>query len=173
MVALLNEQGIRLQREIGNGILWSKDDVYAQVMGRPKRPGRVHGVGFGITLSGRSAINYSQFTSTPLSSKTHQRMSELEMSHEELREQIAQSREELVKHREEVAQSEARHREELAQSEARHQAQMAKMMTSMRGMFEQLSQGMRDIGSSQEAKMLFSKTQLFAMHCYVILIRYL
>ena len=87
-------------------------------------------------------------------------MSELETSHEELREQLAQSGEELVKHKEEVA-----------QSEARHQAQMAKMMTSMRGMFEQLSQGMRDIGSSQEAKMLFSKTQLFAMHCYVILIR--
>ena len=171
MAALLNQQGIQLQGEIGNGILWSNDDAYAQAMGHPERLGRVRGVGFGITPSGRSATNYSQFTSTSLSSRTHQRMSELETSHEELREQLAQSREELVKHREEVAQSEARHREELAQSEARHQAQMAKMMTSMRGMFEQLSQGMRDIGSSQEAKMLFSETQLFAMHCYVILIR--
>ena len=83
-------------------------------MGRPKRPGRVRGVGFGITLSGTSATNYSQFTSTPSSSKTHQRMSELETSHEELREELAQSREELAKHREEVAQSKARHREELA-----------------------------------------------------------
>ena len=101
-------------------------------MGHPERLGCVCGVGFGITPSGRSATNYSQFTSTSLSSRTHQRMSELETSHEELRKQLAQSREE-------VAQSEARHREELAQSEARHQAQMAKMMTSMRGMFEQLS----------------------------------
>ena len=87
-------------------------------MGHPERLGRVRGVGFGITPSGRSATNYSQFISTLLSSKTHQRMSELETSHEELRKQLAQSREE-------VAQSEARHREELAQSEARHQAQMA------------------------------------------------
>ena len=63
-----------------------------------------------------------------------------------------------MKHREEVAQSEARHREELAkhkeeqvQSEARHQAQMAEMMMTMRGMFEQHSQGMRDLGTSQVA----------------------
>ena len=55
-----------------------------------------------------------QFTSTPSSSsKTTQRMSELETSHEELREQLAQSWEELAKHREELAQSEVRHREEL------------------------------------------------------------
>ena len=43
MAALLNEQGVRLQGEIGNGILWSNDEVYAQVMCRPERPGRVHG----------------------------------------------------------------------------------------------------------------------------------
>ena len=78
-------------------------------MGRPECPGRVHGVGFGITPSRRSATNYSQFTSTPSSSGTHQKMSKLETSHEELREELAQSREELAKHREEVAQSEARH----------------------------------------------------------------
>ena len=84
-------------------------------MHRPERPGRVCGVGFGITPSGRSATNLSQFTSTPSSSsKTTQRMSELETSHEELREQLAQSREE-----------QAKHREELAQSKARYQAQMA------------------------------------------------
>ena len=148
MATLLNEQGIRLQGEVGNGILWSKDDAYAQVMGRLEHPGRVRGVGFGITPSGTSATNYSQFTSTPSPSKTHQRMSELETSHVELREELAQSREELVKHREEVAQSKARHREELAQSEARHQAQMTEMMTSMRHMFDQLSQGMRNIGPS-------------------------
>ena len=59
MAALLNEQGVRLQGEIGSGILWSKDDVYAWVMGRPERPGCVHGVGFGITPLGRSATNLS------------------------------------------------------------------------------------------------------------------
>ena len=71
MAGLLNEQGIRLQREVGNGILWSKDDAYARVIGRRERLGRVHGVGFGITPSGTSATNYSQFTSTPSSSRTH------------------------------------------------------------------------------------------------------
>ena len=71
MAGLLNEQGIRLQREVGNGILWSKDDAYARVIGRRECLGRVHGVGFGITPSGTSATNYSQFTSTPSSSRTH------------------------------------------------------------------------------------------------------
>ena len=150
MTALLNDQSVRLQGGIGNGILWSNDDVYAQVMGHPERSGRVRGVGFGITPSGRSATNKSQFVLTPSSSRGHQRMLELETSHEELKEQLAQSREELAKHREEVAQSEARHREEQAQSEARHQAQIAEMMTTMRGMFEQISQGMRDRGASDE-----------------------
>ena len=117
-------------------------------MGHPERPGRVRGVGFGITPSGRSATNKSQFVLTLSPSRVHQRVLELETSHEELREQLAQSREELTKHREEVAQSEARHREEQVQSEARHQAQMAEMTMTMRGMFEQLSQGMRDIGTS-------------------------
>ena len=96
--------------------------MHAQVMGHPERPEHVRGVGFGITPSGKSGTNYSQFTSTLSSSRTHQRMSELETSHEELREELAQYREELAKHGEEVAQSEARHREELAQSKARHQA---------------------------------------------------
>ena len=136
MATLLNEQGIRLQGEVGNGILWSKDDAYTWVTGRPERPRRVCEVGFGITPSGISATNYSQFTSTLSSSRTHQRMSELETSHEELREELAQYREELAKHGEEVAQSEARHREELAQSKARHQAQMTEMMTSMRHIFD-------------------------------------
>ena len=141
MAVLLNEQDIRLHGEIGNGILWSNDDAYARVMGRPEHLGRVRGVGFGITPLGRSARNASQFTSTstPSSSRTHERMSDLEMSHEELREALAQSREELAICRGEVAQSKTRHREELAQSEARHQAQMAKMMASMKTMLEQLS----------------------------------
>ena len=120
-------------------------------MGCPERPGRVCGVGFGITPSGRSARNASQFTSTstPSSSRTHERMSELETSHEELREALAQSREELAICRGEVAQSETRHREELAQSEARHQARMAEMMASMKTMFASLSQGIHGLGPSQ------------------------
>ena len=127
-------------------------------MGHLECSGLVRGVGFGITPSRRSATSYSQFTLTLSSSRAHQRMLELETSHEELREQLAQSREELAKHREEVAQSEVRHREKLVkhrkeqvQSEARHQAQMVEMMTTMRGIFEQLSQEMRDIGTSQVA----------------------
>ena len=84
MAVLLNEQDIRLHGEIGNGILWSKDDAYARVIGLPERAGHVRGVGFGITPLGRSARNASQFTSTttPSSSRTHERMSELETSHE-------------------------------------------------------------------------------------------
>ena len=162
MAALLNEQGVRLQGEIGSGILWSKDDAYAWVMGRPERPGCVRGVGFGITPLGRSATNLSQFTSTPSSSsRTTQRMLELETSHEELREQLAQSREELAKHRVELAQSEARHREELAQSKARHQAQMAEVMTSMRDMFNQLSPLMRDSNPSQVANKCYLAKHYF------------
>ncbi|XP_065639099.1 uncharacterized protein LOC136071569 [Quercus suber] len=141
---------IRLQGEIDNGILWSNDDAYAWVMGRLRHPRRVCGVGFGITPSGRSGTIYSQSTSIPSISRAHQRMSELEMNHEELREQLAQSREELAKHREEVSQSEARHREELAQSEARHQAEMANLKASMRSMFKELSQEFRTLYPSQD-----------------------
>ena len=143
-------------------------------MGRPERPGRVREVGFGITPLGRSATNKSQFVVTSSSDKGHQRMSELETSHNELREQLAQSREEVAKHREEVAQSEARHREELAkhreeqvQSEARHQAQMAEMMMTMRGMFEQLSQGMCDIGTSQVVNKCYLGKHYF-LQCIVM-----
>ncbi|KAK9989473.1 hypothetical protein SO802_029712 [Lithocarpus litseifolius] len=85
-------------------------------MGRPECPGRVRGVGFGITPSGRNATNLLQFALTSSSSRTTLRILELETSYEQLRKQVAQS--------------EARHREELAQSEARHQQQMADMMTS-------------------------------------------
>ena len=88
MAALLNDQRVRLQGEIGNGILWSNDDAYAQVMGCLECPGHVCGVGFGITPSG-SATNKSQFVLTPSSSRGNQRMSELETSHDELKEQLA------------------------------------------------------------------------------------
>ena len=46
MRELLNEDGMRLQGELGGGILWSKEDVYAQVMG-PQHSGRLCRVGFG------------------------------------------------------------------------------------------------------------------------------
>ncbi|XP_030968718.1 uncharacterized protein LOC115989193 [Quercus lobata] len=70
MEELLRQEGMQLQGEPGSGDLWSKDDAYAQVFG-PKCLGRVCGVGFGITPSGRSATTVSQFTSTPsLLSKT-------------------------------------------------------------------------------------------------------
>ena len=58
MEELLRQEGIRLLGEPGSEVLWSKDDAYARVFG-PKRPGRVREVGFGITPSGRSAINAS------------------------------------------------------------------------------------------------------------------
>ena len=83
-------------------------------------------------------------------------MLELETSHEELREQLAQSREELAKHR-----------EEQIQSETRHQAQMAEMMTSMRGIFEQLSQEMHDIGTSQVANKCYIGKHYF-LQCIVM-----
>ncbi|KAL0009316.1 hypothetical protein SO802_010818 [Lithocarpus litseifolius] len=62
---LLSQPDMRLRGEPGSGVLWSNDDVYARVLG-PERPGHVRGVGLGITPSGRSATNASQFTSTPL-----------------------------------------------------------------------------------------------------------
>ena len=94
----------------------------------------------GVVVSTRTQENMvstNMVTSTPSSSRTHQRMSKLETSHEELR-------------------------EELAQSEARHQAQMAEIMMSMRHMFDQLSQVMRDIAPSQVAN-----TCYFAKHYFL------
>ena len=127
MEALLRQEGVRLQGEPSSGILWSPNDVYAQVFGR-ERSGRVRGVGLGITPSGRSATNASQFTSTPsLPSRTSQRILELESNSARLTEQLAQVHEQL-------AQSEARQRE----SEARQQ-QMAEVIARMDSMFAQLA----------------------------------
>ena len=70
MKEILNEEGTPLQGECGGGILWSKDDVFARVMGS-ERCGCVRGVGFGPTPLGRSGSNLSQYTLTPsLSIKT-------------------------------------------------------------------------------------------------------
>ena len=89
------------------------------------------------------------------------------MSHEELREQLAQSREELVKHREELAQFKVKHKEELAQSGARHQAQMTEVMTSMRDMFNQLSPLMYDSNPSQVANKCYLAKHYF-LQCIVM-----
>ena len=58
MEELLAQEVMRLQGEPGSGVLWSKDDAYARVFGL-EQPGRVCGVGHGITPSGRSATNAS------------------------------------------------------------------------------------------------------------------
>ena len=114
MEELLRQEGIRLLGEPGSEVLWSKDDAYARVFG-PERPGRVHGMGHGITPFGRSATNASQFTSTPsLPSKTTQRILKLENNSSRLTKQLAQVQEQL-------SLSEARHQEQLSQIEARHQ----------------------------------------------------
>ena len=57
MTKILNKGG-SLQGEHREGILWLKDDAFAQVMGA-ERCGRVHGVDFGPTPSGRSGSNLS------------------------------------------------------------------------------------------------------------------
>ena len=67
---ILNEEGMALQGKLGGGILWSKDDAYARVMGS-ERSGRIRGVGFGLTLLERNRENLSQSALTPpLSSET-------------------------------------------------------------------------------------------------------
>ena len=55
---LLSQQGMRLQGQTGSGILWSKDNAYAQVFSL-ERPGRVRGMGLGINPSGRSEMLHS------------------------------------------------------------------------------------------------------------------
>ena len=133
---LLSEEGMRLQGEPGStsGILWSKDDAYARVFG-PECPGGVRGVGFGITPSGRSVTNASKFTSTPSSStRTSQRILELENNNALIREQLAQVQEQL-------AQSDARHQEQQQQTEVRHQQQLDAALVRMNAMFAQLSSG--------------------------------
>ena len=66
MIEILNKGG-SLQGERREGILWSKDDVFAQVMGA-ERCGCVRGVGFGPTPLGRSGSNLPCYTLTPPSS---------------------------------------------------------------------------------------------------------
>ena len=83
MNEILNKGG-SLQGEQHAGILWSTDDAFAQVMGK-ERCGRVWGVGFGPTPTGRSGANLP-CSIGPSSSETAHRMTELENS---LRDQLA------------------------------------------------------------------------------------
>ncbi|KAK9991203.1 hypothetical protein SO802_026188, partial [Lithocarpus litseifolius] len=111
MKEILNEEGTPLKGKHGGGILWSKDDTFAQMTGS-ERCGRVRGVGFGPTSSGRSGSNLSQYTLTPpSSSETIQRIAKLETSLASVREQLAQSN--------------ARHQKQLAQSLAQLDARTA------------------------------------------------
>ena len=116
MNEILNKGG-SLQEERHAGILWSIDDVFAQVMGK-ERCGRVRGVGFGPTPTGRSGANLPCSTG-PLSSETANRMTELENS---LMDQFAQSEQ---RHQEAIAALHAQHKEEIAEmwaeSDARHE----------------------------------------------------
>ena len=117
MTEILNNGG-SLQGEHCQGILWSKTDVFAQVMGE-ERCGRVRGVGFGPTPSGRNGSNLPCYTLTPpLSSETAQWMIELENS---LREELAQSEQ---RHQEQIAELHAQQKEEIAELHALHKAQI-------------------------------------------------
>ncbi|KAL0000629.1 hypothetical protein SO802_014410 [Lithocarpus litseifolius] len=151
MNEILNN-GCTLQGERREGILWAKDDAFAQVMGA-ERSGRVRGVGFGPTPSGRSGANLPCYTSTPPSStETAQRMTSLENSHQSLRDQLAQSEQ---KHKEEIVELHAKHEEQIAealaeakrQSDAQHQKHMDEMMSSMRAMLDRLTPGVDFSGS--------------------------
>ncbi|KAL0008211.1 hypothetical protein SO802_009713 [Lithocarpus litseifolius] len=163
--------GCTLHGERRDGILWAKDDAFAQVIGA-ERSGRVRGVGFGPTPSGRSGSNLPCYTSTPLSStETAHRMTSLENLHQSLRDELAQSeqkhKEEVAeihaKHKEQIAealaeakrQSDAQHKEQMAealaearqQSDAQHMVQMEEMMSSMRAVLDHLSPGLTLNGS--------------------------
>ena len=83
MNEILNKGG-SLQGKRHVGILWSTDDAFAQVMGK-ERCGRVRGVSFGPTPTGRNGANLP-CSIGPSSSETAHRMTELETS---LRDQLA------------------------------------------------------------------------------------
>ncbi|XP_075650658.1 uncharacterized protein LOC142621223 [Castanea sativa] len=137
MTEILN-RGSSLQGSRHEGILWSKDDTFAQVMGA-ERSGRVRGVGFRPTPSGRNGSNRSCYTLPPSSIETAHRMTELETSHQTLKDQLAQVEQ---RHQEQMADLHERHKAELtsaiAQSEAKHQMQMAEVMKTMGDMLRDL-----------------------------------
>ena len=109
MTEILTKGG-SLQGERREGILWSKDDVFAQMMGA-KCYGHVRGVDFGSTPSRRSRSNLLCYTLTPLpSNETTHQMIELETLHQTLRDQLAQS--------------EQRHQDQLAEALAEAKLQL-------------------------------------------------
>ena len=107
MTEILNNRG-KLQGDCRDKILWSKDDAFAQVMGK-ERCGRVRGVSFGPTPTGRSGSNLLCWTGS-LSSETAHRMTEFENS---LRDQLAESEQ---RHQEQIASLHAWHKEEIAEA---------------------------------------------------------
>ncbi|XP_050287360.1 uncharacterized protein LOC126726206 [Quercus robur] len=135
MKEILNNGG-KLVGDHRDGILWAKDDAFAQVMGK-ERSGRVRGVGFGPTPSGRSGSNLPCVPG-PSSTETVQRMTALENS---MRDQLADSEQ---RHQQQLAEalaeakreSDARHEQQLAEalaeakrkSDARHEQQLAEAM---------------------------------------------
>ena len=131
MIEILNNGG-SLQGKHREGILWSKDDAFAQVMGK-ERCGRIRGVGFGPTPTGRSGSNLPCLTGPSSSEMTHW-MIELENS---LGDQLAQLE---LRHQGQIASLHARHKEEIAearrQSDAWHEQQMTEMMSGVRAMLE-------------------------------------
>ncbi|XP_075654765.1 uncharacterized protein LOC142624924 [Castanea sativa] len=139
-------RGSSLQGSRREGILWSKDDAFAQVMGA-ERSGRVRGVGFGPTPSGRNGSNRSCYTLPSSSIETAHRMTELETSHQTLRDELAQVEQ---RHQEQIAELHEQHKAELAsaiaQSEARHNVKMAEVMKVMGEMVRDLRS---DITASQ------------------------
>ena len=120
--------GGKLKGDRHDGILWAHDDAFAQVMGK-ERSGRVRGVGFGPTPSGRSGSNLPCLPG-PSSFETVQRMTALENS---MRDQLADSEQ---RHQEQIASLHAQHKEEIAEalaeakreSDARHEQQLAEAM---------------------------------------------
>ena len=155
MNQILTQGGRSLRGEHGEGILWSKNDVYAQVMG-VERYGRVCGVGFGPTPSGRSGSNLSCYTSTPpLSSETTHQITELETSLGFVMDQLSHLE---GRHQEQLAKLDVRHKEQLAkalaQSDAKHKEQMTEMMLHMRDMLAQFSPLLHSSLPFQVLKML-------------------
>ena len=124
-----------------------------------ERCGRVRGVGFGPTPSGRSGSNLSP-------SETTHRISELETSLGSVMDRLSHSEErhqkQLAKldarHKEQLAEADAQHKEQLAKalakSDAKHKEQMAEMMLHMRDMLAQFSPLLHSSLPSQVLKML-------------------
>ena len=122
------DNGGKLKGDLRDGILWAHDDAFAQVMDK-ESSGRVRGVGFGPTPTGRSGSNLPCLPG-PSSPETAQRMTALENS---MRDQLAYAEQ---RHQDQMASLHAQHKEEIAEalaeakreSDARHEQQLAEAM---------------------------------------------